>query len=157
MTSMEFPEPEIVERPERYVAALVRDYTMDTRHEIPALWGELWQHDFGIEDLDRSTSFGVSFSVTEDGFRYGAGFEVDSPDLKPDGGCIVTLAAGTYARFASRIEMSRIPEMFDWVFSTGLPKSGRKQAEGAVFELYPDDPDATETERLFEVWVPVQP
>lgn len=154
---MTYPDPKIVEKPERYVAALARTYTMDTRHEIPALWGALWQHDFEINGLDRETAFGVSFEVSPEQFRYGAGYEVASPNVEPKGGCIITLAAGTYARFSARVEMANIPQMFDWVFSTWLPQSGRTQAQGAVFEVYPPDPEATETARLFEVWVPIKP
>ena len=154
---MEFPEPTIQKCPERYVVALARSFTMDTRHEIPALWGELWTHDFGLDGLDLQTAFGVSFDVTQQGFRYGAGYEVASPDVTPTGGCVITLAAGTYARFSARVQMAQIPQMFDWVFNTWLPGSGHTQAAGAVFEVYPNDPEATEDRRLIEIWVPITP
>jgi len=151
-----FAEPEIVTGPERYIAAIARDFTMDTRDQIPALWGELWQHDFELDGLNMKEAFGASFSVSENSFRYGAGYEVSDPNVKPAGGCVITLAGGTYARFSGRLKMMHIPDLFNHAFGTWLPNSGREQAEGSVFEYYPDDPEATEDNRLFELWIPIK-
>ncbi len=154
--SVSFADPEFVEMPERYVVALAKDFTMANRHEIPKLWGQLWQHDFDVDGLNRDEAFGVSYGQTEDGgFSYGAGYEVLSNDVKPKGGCIITLSAGRYARFAKRVPFAEIPAHFDWVFCDWLPASGCIIREGAVFEVYPEDPEATEEARMIQVWLPI--
>lgn len=152
----DFDAPQIVEAPERRVVGLSQEFTVEARHRIPELWMALWRHDFGLPGLDRTRAFGVSCSARPDGsFSYAAGFEMPDEDVKPRGGCVVHLAGGTYARFAQRVEMKDIPVLFDAAFSQWLPNSGQTQREGAVFEYYPPDPEATETSRLFELWIPI--
>ena len=151
------PDPDLVDNLERSIVALARSYTMDTRGEIPALWHELMNREFEVENIVPGAAFGVSYGHRPDGtFRYGVGFESFRPENLPDGGCVITLAAGTYAVFRKRAPIAELPPLFDHIFQTWLPKSEYQQAEGAVFERYPDDPDATAEARLYEIWVPVR-
>jgi len=154
--SSDFPEPEVGEYPERQIVALARDFDMSTRDQIPQLWNDLWGREFSVENAVEGTAYGASFDFGEGGkFRYGVGFESTAPANLPDGACVITLTAGTYAVFRKRAPIAELPSLFDHIFQTWLPASPYQPAEGAVFERYPDDPDATETARMFEIWVPV--
>ena len=151
-----FPEPEFETGAERCIVALAWDYTMETRGEIPALWHELMNREFEVENIVPGAAFGVSYDHRPDGtFRYGVGFESSRPQKLPDGACLITLAAGTYAVFRKRAPIAELPPLFDHIFQTWLPASDYQKAEGAVFERYPDDPGATMDARVYEIWVPV--
>lgn len=88
---------------------------------------------------------------------FGAGYEANPPANLPQGACVITLVGGTYAVIRKRAPMHELPQLFDHLFQTWLPASDCQVAEGAVFERYPDDPEAPGDARLFEVWAPVQP
>lgn len=151
-----FPTPDFADYPERSIVALARNFTKNTRSEIPALWQELWSREFNVANLVEGAAFGVSFDQTGDGgFRYGVGFESSSPQDLPDGACIITLAAGPYVVFRKRAPVTELPPLFDAIFNEWLPASDWQMRRGAVFERYPDDPAPESGAMLFEIWVPV--
>lgn len=155
MTTL-FPTPEIAEHPERSIVAIARDFTMETRGDIPALWQALWNREFQVENAVEGAAYGVSFDQTPDGaFRYGVGFESRAPQDLPDGACVITLSAGTYAVFRKRAPITELPPLFDAIYNTWLPASDWQMRPGAVFERYPDDPEPVPGAMLFEIWVPV--
>ena len=154
----QFPEPEIVESPERKIVALAGDFDMETRGEIPKLWAELWGREFEVENQVSLTPFGVSFGHGQGtNFRYGAGYEADPPANLPDGATVITLRAGTYAVFSRRAPISTLPALFDHIFQTWIPASDYALDEGAIFERYPADSGAEGDARLYEIWAPVKP
>lgn len=154
--TIRFDDPVIDNLESRSFAMIAGEYTKETRYQIPQLWGQLWGHDFGIEGLNTAEAFGLSFSMQPDGsFRYGAGFALPGPDFQPSGGCVTHMPAGLYAKFQKRTPMTEIPALFDWVYCDWLPNSGYLHGEGGAVEHYPEDPEATEHQRLFGLWVPI--
>ena len=151
------PDPEFLQAAERRLVALSREFTFETRHEIPALWNDFWSRDWPLNGAEEQAAYGVSYSVRADGvFSYAAGLNVDPvPEQLPEGACIVTLSAGRYAVFRNRGPVAEIPALFDAIFSQWLPASGETQREGAVFERYPYEDSASPESMTYEIWVPV--
>jgi len=153
-----FPDPEIGDFPERKIVALSRDFTMDTRNEIPALWNEFFGRQFNVESYVPGAMFGASYGWDgKGGFSYGVGVEAESPANLPDGACVITLSAGTYAVFRQTGPVMQLPKLVDDIYCEWLPKSGFKTRDGAMFERYPDGPDNTPDNMSYEIWAPVQP
>lgn len=149
--------PEIENRPEAFVVGTVGDYTMETRHTIPAQWEAFFQAGYEIGNAVPGAMYGVSYGADGAGaFRYGVGVAVSArPDTLPEGTCAITLSAGDYAVLRAFGPVAELPESFDWMFSTWLPGSGRQIREGAVFERYPDDSRNGPDGMAYEIWVPV--
>lgn len=145
--------------PARTVVGTARDYTMDTRHAIPAQWQAFFSAQYDIPGALTGAMFGVSFMADGQGaFRYGVGVEVDGPaDDLPDDLCAITLSEGDYAVLRHFGPVSDLPGQFDRVFSEMLPAAGRVPRDGAVFERYPDDPRNGPDAMSYEIWVPVAP
>ncbi|MBT8360835.1 MAG: GyrI-like domain-containing protein [Deltaproteobacteria bacterium] len=150
-------EPEFLEVQEKRLVALSRDYTIETRKDIPELWNDFWAREWKLMGIEEQAAYGVSYSVRPDGrFSYAAGRNIDPiPEPLPEGACIVTLSAGRYAVFRTEGAVTEIPKLFDAIFSQWLPNSGEKQREGAVFERYPYDENASPKSMVYEIWVPV--
>ncbi len=112
-------DPEFVERAEKPVVALSRDFTMSTRQEIPKLWEDYWSRDWNLGAEQEQASVSASYAVNPDGsFSYAVGIAVTPiPDPLPQDSCIVTLSAGRYAVFRDRGLVRGIPVLFDAVFS----------------------------------------
>ncbi|MCI2399701.1 GyrI-like domain-containing protein [Aliiroseovarius subalbicans] len=150
------PDPQIVTRPQRHFVGAADTFTMETRYKIPALYERFFGSGWQIENTVTGALYGLSFDTTPDGFRYAVAVEVDPLGTVPDGACSVEAAAGTYAVFRNRGPVADLPAMFDAIFSTWLPNSDHEQAEGVVFEAYPDDPDAKDGVMTYEIWVPLK-
>lgn len=151
-------ETEFLEMEEIRLVALSREYTMDTRTDIPGLWHDFWAKEWQFQGNEEQAAYGVSYSMQSDGrFSYAAGRNIDPiPDPLPEDSCIVILTAGRYAVFKNKGPVSDIPQLFDTIFSQWLPNSGEIQREGAVFERYPYHDDASPESMMYEIWVPVE-
>lgn len=154
---MTLPEPEFLEAHERRLVALAREFTRETRTEIPALWTDFWARGWKLPGKEEQACYGVSYSVQPDGrFSYAVGLNIEPmPEARPEGACVVTLLAGRYAVFRTRGSVREIPELFDTIFGTWLPNSGEMQREGAVFERYPYEGGGSPDSMAYEIWVPV--
>ena len=154
---MPLPQPEFQDAPERKLVGLSRDFTMQTRSEIPQLWNDFWSRKWDLPGNVDKACYGVSYAAQQDGrFSYAVALPAEPvPETLPEGACLVTLSAGRYAVFGKRGAAQEIPELFDAIFTRWLPQSGEKQREGAVFERYPNEEQATPDAMFFEVWVPI--
>lgn len=151
-------DPEFVEIEARQLVALSRQFTMETRNEIPGLWHDFWSQEWQLAGEEEQVAYGVSYAMTPDGgFFYAAARNITPlPENLPEDACIVTLAAGQYAVFRNKGPVTEIPTLFDEIFSSWLPNSGKTQREGAVFERYPYDENASPESMVYEIWVPVE-
>lgn len=151
------PEPEFLHAPERQLVALSRDFTVETRNEIPELWNDFWTRGWEFVGDEQQAAYGVSYSVRSDGrFSYAAGRSIDPiPKQLPEGACIVTISGGRYAAFRQRGPIAEIPALFEAILTQWLQTSGEMQREGAVFERYPCDDGAPPESITYEIWVPV--
>ena len=150
-------EPEFVTAEEKHLVALSREFTMDTRTEIPAMWHDFWSREWQLEGTEEPAAYGVSYSMQPDGsFSYAVGRNiVPTPKQLPEEACTVTLSAGRYAVFRNKGPVTEMPALFDAIFSQWLPNSGETQREGAVFERYPYDDNASPESMAYEIWVPM--
>ncbi|MGI9389387.1 MAG: GyrI-like domain-containing protein [Boseongicola sp.] len=151
-------EPELLEMPERRGVVIARDFTMKTRDEIPTLFEAFFSRNVKIPSAETDALLGVSYNMDDKGsFRYGVGRVVhEFADAIPDGMEAVELVAGTYAVFRAFGQVSDIPEMFDWVFSSWFRESGFSITGDPVFERYPNDPRNGDNGIAFEIWSPVR-
>lgn len=78
---------EIVTRREGHVVGVARDFTMGTRHQIPALYNEFFSAGYEIAHVTPGGVYGVSFGTDDTGaFRYGVGYGVEPvPETRPKG------------------------------------------------------------------------
>ena len=151
-------EPELLEMPARHALVRARDYTMETRSEIPALFEAFFSANAEIPNAEIDALVGVSFDLDGKGaFRYGVGRIVSSvPDTVPDTMEAVALGAGTYAVFRAFGPVSDIPALFDWIFTTWFAESGSEMTGDPVFERYPNNPRNGDGGMVFEIWAPIR-
>ena len=149
--------PEFIEMKENCIVALSREFTLATRKDIPLLWNEFWSKEWHLIGSGEQAAYGISYSMQPTGeFSYAVGLNFDAiPEPLPDGACMVSLSAGRYAVFRNRGPVTELPSLFDQIFEKWLPESDEKQRDGAVFERYPYDDNASPESMAYEVWVPV--
>lgn len=150
-------EPEIETAAARHVVGTAGNYTMQTRHTIPAQWQAFHAAGHEIANAVPGARYGVSFGGDgEGGFRYVVGTEVSPvPDILPQGCCTVRLSGGKYAVARAFGPLSGLPATFDWLFSGWLPQSEYRLRAGPTFERYPDDARNGALGMAYEIWVPV--
>ena len=150
-------EPEFIAAEEKNLVALSREFTMETRTEIPALWNDFWSREWQLEGTEEPAAYGASYAMRSDGgFSYAVGRNIEpTPGQLPEEACIVTLSGGRYAVFRNKGPVTAIPALLDAIFSQWLPESGETQREGAGFERYPYDDNASPEAMTYEIWVPV--
>lgn len=82
------------------------------------------------------------------------------PGFEGDPGANITiqeLPAGRYAVGVYKGPYERLPEVYNWLFSTWLAESGHKPAEGPCYELYLNSPMDTQPEGLLTaIHLPVE-
>ncbi len=150
-------EPEFLELQETRLVALSRQYTLETRKDIPQLWDDFWSRNWEFAGVEEQAAYGVSYAMLPGGrFSYAAARNIDPlPAQLPEGACVVTLSAGRYAVFRNRGPVAELPALFDALFTQWLPNSGETQREGAVFERYPYDEHASPESMSYEIWIPI--
>jgi len=155
---MTLPEPDYLELPERLLVGVTREFSLDTRSEIPAFWEAFWARNWELAGEQEPACYGISHCVKPDGrFNYAIGLHFTPfPDERPEDSCVITLSAGRYAVFRKRGPVYEIPAMFDEIFGNWLPASGETQRDGAVYERYLFSDDCTMESMSYEIWVPVE-
>lgn len=141
------------------IVGMARAYTMDTRTEIPQLWQAVWGASDKVGKAEDAVMHGLSFDQdASGGFKYGVGWDVDAaPDALPEGFCVMHISGGDYAVRRAFGPLTELPAVFDDLFNTWLPQSGRSMREGAVFESYPQDERNTMERMAYEIWIPLAP
>lgn len=89
--------------------------------------------------------------------RFDAGFSVD-PDFTPfDDLEVRHIRGGDYARMTHHGPYQSLGETYRDLMGRWIPRSGRELADAPCFEVYLNDPDATEpAELLTDIYAPLQ-
>jgi AraC family transcriptional regulator len=150
--------PPVVEQmPERLIVGLSRRYDMQTRSAIPAQWAAYNEDGATPPDLIADRWYGVNsaFSEADASFDYLCGVEVTRRGPLPSGQTLVTIAAGNYARFATRDHISAMNGMWSEIYSDWLGQDNLMPRPGPSLEYYSLEFDGRTGEGGYEIWIPV--
>ncbi len=112
---------------------------------------------YQIPDTVDGAMFGVSFDGDDSGFRYAVGVEVTRrPEVMPEGCCAVILSEGAKAVLHLFGPPSALPRPFDGLLNDWLAGSPYCDRNGAMFELYPEDPRNGPDGMAYEIWMQVE-
>jgi AraC family transcriptional regulator len=151
-------KPPVIERmPERLIVGPSRRYDIQTRSAIPAQWTAYNQDGTAPADLIADKWYGVisGFDEADASFDYLCGVEVTRRGPLPPGQTLVTIPAGTYARFATRDHISAMNGMWAEIYSDWLGLDGLTPRTGPSLEYYPVEFDGRTGEGGYEIWIPV--
>jgi AraC family transcriptional regulator len=162
-------EPVIVERGGtrvvgvggKFISALSPDHT--NMPVIPGLWDSYVKRIEEIVGRTSDASLGVVRGVPpeesehEQQLYYLAGAEVEPSAAIPEGMSEENIPAGKYAKFTYRGHITRIGEIYGFIYGDWFPRSGYRRTSGPEFELYDErfrhDSDTSE----LDIYIPVVP
>ncbi len=139
-------EPEIyAQRAMRLVGMRTTFFGADSEknnlaERLPPLWQRFLARLSEIQDTVGGTCYGVVRQLQEnsDELEYFCAIEVNPAAISaaPAGMLAFTTPAATYARFAHRGAVKLIDGTVNYIYSTWLPRSGRKHSLAADLEFY---------------------
>jgi AraC family transcriptional regulator len=145
---------QLVDRPAVTVVGL-QIRTLPMSPDIPALWPRFVARMGEIgEPAETGVTYGIMQSVPG-ALEYTAAVAVASAAAVPPGMTVLTLPAGTYARFS--YPLSGLAAGFAEIYERLLPASGHVQRPGPSFERYGADFCPDEPGSPVEIWLPVAP
>jgi AraC family transcriptional regulator len=152
------PDVPIRKAPAMLIAGIRRVHKMtEAATTVPQAWNEFRTRN--ISSLRGSVSLrviGAYCSMSNDGFEYLAGVEVESFDnLPPDVGRM-RVPEQTYAVFTHRGHASQIGQTWQYIWAEWLPQSGYEDGMTPPFEQFDErfDPDTGNGE--FDIWMPIR-
>jgi AraC family transcriptional regulator len=157
---MEVMEARVVHKPAFHVIGMAGRFT-PTSSKIPELWGRFVPRMGEVAHRRGGHTLGLCMdadadNVTEVGFTYLAGVEVEHLGSIPEGMIALTVPAHTYAVLMHRGHVSRLPDTVKHVWGRWLPASQYRHVPAPDFELYdPERWDAVTGEGEVDLYVPV--
>lgn len=152
-------EPVFRDVPAVRLIGLMKRYSMQSRSEIPQLWGQFVPHIGHVPQQVGHCTYGVSKQVSgnDDDFDYMAAVEVAGQVSVPEGLTEYTIAPHHFAVFTHTEHVSQLPHAIDWIYRNWLPASGRKAAPGPCVERYSEEFCGESGLGGIEIWVPIIP
>jgi AraC family transcriptional regulator len=151
MTTLEKLRPQFITK-DAFTVAGLRIRTKPKSPEIPKLWDEFVPRMNEMQHLSEPyVSYGVMASA-DNTLDYMAGKPVDDVTELPDGMSAWQIDGQTYAVFETTLP--KLSETFDDIFTSWLPSSDYKQAEGPLLERYgetfsPENP-------VVSIYIPIE-
>lgn len=143
------------------VAGLSARIGRDNKAEIPALWPKLMRH-VPLDGQKGKVGYGLCYGadMREGSFNYMAAVEIE-PDRQPPAGLtLMQVPAQAYLVFRITLAPGAVqPQMqaaMQWVFSEGLPKSGRKPTGGIDLEVYGERFEPDKAGSIIDFYIPVE-
>ena len=143
------------------VAGLSTRIAKDDMSKIPALWPKLMQH-VPFDGQKGQVCYGLCYGsdLTEGSFNYMAAAEI-APDKKPPAELtLMQVPAQTYMVFRITLAAGEIhPQMraaMQYIFSEGLPNSGRKPSGGIDLEVYGERFNPEKAGSVLDFYIPVE-
>jgi AraC family transcriptional regulator len=152
-----FTKPIVEPMPERIIAGLSHNYDMQTRVEIPALWGRYNDEETRAATPHPDDYYGVCYGFTGTGtFSYLCGQILSARADLPPGFAKVTLPAGPYARFVTKGHISTMSQGWAEVYNDWLTRPEYRPRTGPSVEYYPPEFDGMTGDGGYELWLPVE-
>ncbi len=151
-------------RPVRYedlpgmtFAGLRRQYTAQTNHLIPQLWGEFLPTVDAVPGRADAFMYGLIAGGDESGnLDYMVGVRVEDLDTVPRSYDRMILQPQHYAVFEVPPGPQALPKTWIAIFQDWLPNSGRENAGAAEFERYSADFDPESGTGSIEIWMAIK-
>lgn len=140
------------------IAGLTGHYTMDTRGEIPALWGQFVPYIGNVPgQVGGMMTYGVCLNATSNcEFDYLSGVEISPQASPPAELSTVDLAAQRYAVFTHAEAVDSIATTIDTIWSQWVPDCGLKTAKSPCFERYTEEFNPQTGRGGIEIWIPLE-
>jgi AraC family transcriptional regulator len=143
------------------VAGISARIAKDNMQEIPALWPKFLRH-LPVPGQKGKVGYGLVYgeSAQEGSFNYMAAVEVEPGTKPPSDLTLMQVPAQTYMVFRITLGAGDIhPQMqaaMKYIFSEGLPKSGRKPTGGIDLEVYGDRFEPNKAGSILDFYMPVE-
>lgn len=142
---------------EMLIAGLDAQYTSANKDQIPAQWERFVPHMGKVPGQIGQTTYGVSWNEQPNcDFNYLCGVEVSEAAVLPELFTQLRLKPQRYAVFTHAEHYSKLPQLFESIFTHWLPNSGFKSAGAPCFERYTEEFNPETGKGGTEVWIPIQ-
>jgi len=129
--------------------------------DIPGLWPKVMRH-VPLQGQKGKVGYGVCYgsNMAEGSFNYMAALEVEPGTKPPADLTLMQIPAQTYMVFRITLGAGEIhPQMraaMQYIFSEGLPKSGRKPTGGIDLEVYGERFEPNKAGSILDFYMPVE-
>jgi AraC family transcriptional regulator len=140
------------------IAGLGGRFTQATaKKQIPKLWDQFGPHIGNVPGQMGEVTYGVCCNPDgKGGFEYIAGVEISKLDDLPEKYRWIEIQPQYYAVFKHKGSLDTLPQTFQYIWETWLPKSGREAADAPEFERYSDDFNPKLNTGVLEIWLPIK-
>ena len=129
--------------------------------DVPTLWPKLMRH-VPFDGMMSKVGYGLCYGadMEEGSFNYMAGIEI-APDRKPPAELtLMQVPAQTYMVFRITLGAGPIhPQMqaaMKYIFSEGIPASGRKPSGGIDLEVYGERFEPDKAGSILDFYIPIE-
>lgn len=150
------PEPRYEHLEALDIVGLPKNFTSETRGQIPALWERFVKWIGQVPHQVGGVTYGVIRNNDKGrGFYYMAGVAVSATTAVPDDLRLVQLPAGDYVVFTHVGPVSKLFETMCAIYTQWAPDHSEELADAACFERYSEDFDPRTGAGTIEVWLPL--
>lgn len=131
--------------------------------KLPPLWQQFLARLPEIPHTVGNVCYGIVQQLHEndDELEYFCAIEVSEPnaglDTAPKGMQALINPARTYAKFTHKGDVKLIDDTVNFIYSTWLPRSGRRRANAADLEFYGHEYDPSSNESVMHYAIPLDP
>jgi AraC family transcriptional regulator len=155
--SVEVTEPRFEHGHFLLIAGLGGRFTQQTTQDIPALWEKFTPHIGNVPGQKGEVTYGICCNADgKGGFEYIAGVEISKLDDLPDQYRWIEVQPQYYAVFEHTGSLDTLPQTFQYIWHTWLPKSGHQTADAPEFERYSEDFNPKLRTGKLEIWLPIK-
>jgi AraC family transcriptional regulator len=156
-TSAEKAEPRFENGHFMLIAGLGGRFTAETTKAIPDLWEKFIPEMGKIPGQKSKVTYGICCNPDgKGGFEYIAGVEISKLDDLPEKYRWIEVQPQKYAVFEHKGSLDALPQTFQYIWKTWLPKSGHEAADAPEFERYSDDFNPKLNTGVLEIWLPLK-
>ncbi|MES2935282.1 MAG: helix-turn-helix domain-containing protein [Pseudomonadota bacterium] len=127
--------------------------------KLPPLWQQFLTRLPEIPHSVGGMCYGIVRQLHEndDELEYFCAIEVSKPSAIPEGMQALINPACTYAKFTHKGDVKLIDDTVNFIYSTWLPRSGRRRANAADLEFYGREYDPSSNASVMHYAIPLDP